>query len=287
MKKGSFTLRPINSADLTEAMKLSTGEGWNQTQTDWKFLIGNPGNVCMVAETSKHVIGTTTAINYSDDVAWIGMVLVNREYRGLGVAKTLLTNVLNQVKNCKSVKLDATPAGQQVYQNFGFKDEYVIARMTNTMVKELTDVEVDTVPERIQPDDLPEIIGLDELTFGTNRGQLIRFFLNRYPAKGWVLKRDKKISGFVLGRDGNKFHHVGPLVAKTTKDAKILVSKALSSLVDQPVAVDILGDKDSLIELLKTIGFIEQRKFIRMYKDVNPFPGLVDQQYLICGPEFG
>ena len=30
-----------------------------------------------------------------------------------------------------------------------------------------------------------------------------------------------------------------------------------------------------------------QRHFVRMYKKENSFPGIVDKQYLICGPEFG
>ena len=68
--------------DIGGAMRLSTEQGWNQTKMDWKLLIENPQNVCLLAASGKKIIGTTTAINYSNNVAWIGMVLVDKEYRG-------------------------------------------------------------------------------------------------------------------------------------------------------------------------------------------------------------
>ena len=111
-------LRPMELGDIGSALELSNAECWNQTEKDWKVLIENPENVWMMAEDGNHVIGTTTAINYSNQVAWIGMVLVDKEYRGQGVSKSLLTNIFKKLEYCKSVKLDATPQGQQVYHPF-------------------------------------------------------------------------------------------------------------------------------------------------------------------------
>ena len=287
MKSGSVTLRPMNLNDIPDAMRLSTAEGWNQTEKDWKLLIESPENVCFLAETSEKVVGTTTAINYLNDEAWIGMVLVDKEYRGIGDSKSLLSRVFNEVAFCKSIKLDATPAGQLVYQKFGFKDEYLIARMVNTSLNDSPAVEYDLIPEPIQLKHIDEIVAFDESVFGVNRRQLIQFLVEEYTGKGWLLKRDNKISGFVLGRDGRKYHQIGPLVAATPDDASILISKAMEQLANQPVVVDVLCDKEDLMDLLKAIGFVQQRHFIRMYKEDNRFPGTINRQYLICGPEFG
>lgn len=285
--KVAVTLRPMELSDITEAMKLSTAEGWNQTENDWRLLNENPENICLVGQIGNEVVGTTTAINYSNEEVWIGMVLVNREYRGLGIARSLLKAVCKKVESFKSVKLDATPAGREVYQQLGFKDEYFIVRMTNLSLKDLPKVASDAVAEPIQLQHICEIVALDAFTFGVNRQQLIEFLIREYPDKGWSLKRDNKLVGFVLGRDGNKYQHLGPVVAQTTADARILISKALESLNNQPAVVDVLRDKEDLISWLHSIGFIEQRHFIRMYKDENHFPGEIDKQYLICGPEFG
>jgi predicted GNAT family N-acyltransferase len=287
MEKPSFILRDMKLSDITSAMKLSNAEGWNQTENDWKLLVENAENICMVAESGNKVIGTTTAINYSNQVAWIGMVLVATEYRSMGISKSLLTNIFKRLEHVKSIKLDATPEGQQVYKKLDFRDEYLIVRMTNISMRNIAMGDDDTQAEPVEFHHTREIIELDEFIFGANRKQLITFLVNEYPAKSWLLKRNNIIAGFVLGRDGNRYPQVGPVVASTTSDAKILIIKALNNLTNQSVLVDVLADKDWLLNWLHSIGFIKQRHFTRMYKNENLLPEITSKQYLIAGPEFG
>jgi GNAT superfamily N-acetyltransferase len=274
--------------DIGDAMKLSTAEGWNQTEKDWKLFLENPGNIGRVAECDHNVVGTTTAINYEKKVTWIGMVLVDKAYRGRGISKSLLASVLKELAYSESLKLDATPAGQEVYKKFEFKDEYSIDRMTNASVADLLPGDdSDIVTEPIQSKHIPEIIALDEIAFGANRAQLINYLVKEYPGKATFVKRNNVITGFALGRDGSRYHHIGPVMASNPADAKILVADALRKLPHQPVVVDVPGDKNELIAWLHSIGFIKQRHFIRMYKKENTRPGIPANQYLIAGPEFG
>jgi GNAT superfamily N-acetyltransferase len=287
MEKASFIIRDMKPGDIDSAMKLSVAAGWNQTEKDWKLLVDNIDNVCLLAESGDNVIGTTTAINYANEIAWIGMVLVDKEYQGQGISKSLLAHLFKKSGHFKSVKLDATPAGQQVYKKLDFIDEYRIVRLTNTAVKNLPPVDDDIWPEPVDSQDIREIIELDEFIFGANRAQLITSLVNEYPGKAWLLKRNNHITGFALGRDGNKYHQVGPVIASTTPEAKILITKAVNALSDQSVVVDVLADKDDLLDWLYANGFINQRHFTRMYKKENLLPGITSKQYLIAGPEFG
>jgi len=288
MRKTDFIVRPMRPADIVYAMELSKAEGWNQTENDWKLLIESPQNVCLLAEWNKKIIGTTTAMNYANQMAWIGMILVAKEYRGQGVSKLLLTNILKQLESFASIKLDATPAGQQVYEKFDFKEEYVITRVVTGSMKNLSFHDDDTVlAESIRLKDIEKIIALDERVFGTNRRQLIEWLIKQYPRKAWLLKRNNSIAGFALGREGNKYHQVGPVFGSTINDVKMLIRKALKELINQPVVIDVLYEKQDLINWLNSIGFTMQRQFVRMYKKENLFPGIVNKQYLICGPEFG
>ena len=287
MRKTDFIVRPMQPGDIVYAMKLSNAEGWNQTEKDWKLLIESPQNVCLVAEYNNKIIGTTTAMNYANQIAWIGMVLVATECRGQGVSKLLLTNVLKKLESFASIKLDATPAGQQVYKKFDFKDEYLVTRVVTVSMKNLSFDDDTILAESIRLKDIEEIIALDEHVFGTNRRQLIESLIKRYPHKAWLLKRNNSISGFALGREGNKYHHVGPVFGSTINDVKMLIRKALKELINQPVVLDVLNEKEDLINWLNSIGFTMQRQFVRMYKKENSFPGIVNKQYLICGPEFG
>ena len=287
MRKTDFIVRPMQPDDIVYAMKLSNAESWNQTEKDWKLLIESPQNVCLVAECNNKIIGTTTAMNYANRIAWIGMVLVATEWRGQGVSKLLLTNILKKLESFPSIKLDATPAGQRVYEKFDFKDESRIARVVTGSMKNLSLDDDPVLTESIRLNDIEEIIGFDEHIFGSNRGRLIESLIHRYPQKAWLLRRNNSIAGFALGREGNKYHQVGPVFGSTSDDVKILIRKALKELTNQPVVIDVLCEKEDLINWLYSIGFTMQRHFVRMYKKENSFPGDLNKQYLICGPEFG
>ncbi len=289
MQKEDVIIRRIQWSDLSEAMRLSTEQGWNQTETDWRLILENPQNSCLLAEYHGKIIGTTAAMNYSNDVAWINMVLVDKEYRSHGISKSLLEKIVTELQNCKSIKLDATPEGQQVYKQFNFSDEYSISRMTNDSIKNLSFNNEDLLPEPILLTHIPEIIAYDEQVFGANRSSLIESLIKEYPHQAWMLKRNHSVAGFALGRAGRKYQQIGPVMASTYTDAKILITKSLIEAEDKnkPIVADVLNDKEDLIDWLSSIGFIQQRYFVRMYRGHNPFPGNIDQQYLICGPEFG
>ncbi|MEJ7589529.1 MAG: hypothetical protein WKI04_18410, partial [Ferruginibacter sp.] len=143
-----------------------------------------------------------------------------------------------------------------------------------------------TLPQRVQPKNLPQIIALDQLVFGASRAQFINALVKEYPGKCWMLNRNSSLTGFMLGRDGNNYQQIGPVVARDTVDAKSLISAALNDLANQPVVVDVLADKTGLVDWLQAIGFIQQRQFTRMYKNEN-IQSDSDKQYLVAGPEFG
>ena len=268
-------------------MKLVVAESWNQTEKDWEFLILEDGNICLAAEINGRLVATATAINYDNLVAWIGMVLVNKQQRGKGISKLLLNALFDNLKHCKSIKLDATPAGQPVYKKLGFADEYTISRMVNSAVKVDPKRESRLIPQKIKESDITEIIDFDRRVFGADRSGLLRFLINENRNRSWFLKENNKITGFVLGRMGNRFYQIGPLSALNTEVAEALILAVIKGLNEVPVVIDVPDDKKELITWLNSIGFGKRRFFIRMFQYKNQFPGEVGAYYLIAGPEFG
>ena len=169
----------------------------------------------------------------------------------------------------------------------GFENEYSICRFTNSSLKNSFTGKYEISPEPVQTKDIPEIVKFDKFIFGVERTSLINFLIKNYPDKAWLLKRNNQIAGYALGRDGTRFNQIGPVSALTTNDAKILITEALKSLTGKPVVMDIIEDKKDLSDWLNSIGFINKRPFVRMYYKDNPYPGILDRQYLICLPEFG
>ena len=87
----------MRATDLVALMQIKNDENWNQTEEDWLFLIKSNPKCCLVAILENRVIGTVTAINYHQKLAWIGMMLVSKKYRGLGISKILLNTVIENL----------------------------------------------------------------------------------------------------------------------------------------------------------------------------------------------
>lgn len=286
MDNNNITIRNLETEDIPAAMELVLAEGWNQTENDWRLFLSHPGNVCKCAEKGGKVVGTTTSYNFSDKVAWISMVLVHKNFRGLGISKMLLNSVLNELKNCKSIKLDATPAGRNVYRQFGFVEEYRISRMINNSFKHSITLGTES-SLKIMKADVANIIEFDHNVFGGSRPHLIKAWISDNPKNSWIIKHQDQISGFVLGRKGNRFFQIGPVSAKNEFEAKALILQVLNNLTGEPVVIDIMMDKTTLADWLTTIGFEKRREFTRMFYKGNSFPGNKTKQFVIGGPEFG
>src|SRR5690242_21115179 len=107
-------LRKLTANDITAAFELSTDAGWNQTENDWRRLLDLSPKGCLAIELAGEVVATATIVTYERRLAWIGMVLTRKTYRGRGFAKRLLNEALAlaDILGVESVKLDATDQGK-------------------------------------------------------------------------------------------------------------------------------------------------------------------------------
>lgn len=285
MKSPQFHIRQMEDADLPAAMDIKNKEGWNQLLQDWEFLLHDKANHCLVAVHQSRVVATVTAITYDHRLAWIGMMLVRQEYRGLGLAKMLMHAILERLEDYPAIKLDATPAGFSLYEALGFVSEYSIWRMVRpTGSRSLTHHET-SVP--LEERSLQKINNLDQKIYGIDRKNLLRYLYEQPPGISRLLEGPPSAKGYIMGRPGTNYHQIGPLNAVSTDIAISLLSSALSRLDHQSIVVDVLADKGPLITWLQAQGFTPQRELIRMYYKYNPFPGIRSQQFLISGPELG
>ena len=288
MNTGSpVKLRKMVLSDMDSLMKLKDAEGWNQLEKDWALLINYQESVNLVAVLDDHIVGTITAINYANTVAWIGMMLVDREYRGRGISKLLLLDAIDKLNRCKSIKLDATPAGRPVYLKLGFIDEYTLYRMTNPSVSKISLSDNPFKTEQIKPADIQEIAALDKKVFGADRTELIKRLYETCPELAWLIKENNSVAGFCMGRQGQNFTQIGPVYALSAKGAKTLIRSAINQVTGQAVVVDIPAERAETKQWLEACSFISQRPFERMYLSNNPHPGIIENQYLISGPELG
>jgi len=286
----TISLRPMVLSDMPDLMRLKNAESWNQTEQDWAFLINQNQHYCLVACNGELIVGTVTAMKYGNNLAWIGMMLVAAAFRGQGISKLLLNAIIEKLQYCNAIKLDATTAGIPVYTKLGFTAEYEICRMTTPALSFDKKAQTDNSNYVIQPvndSNINEVSALDHHFYGINRSELFQFLMKQENHNCWCLTQDNSLRGYVFCRIGSKHLQIGPLQAKSTAEAKILLIKVLQNISGKPVLVDVLMEQYELIDWLISIGFVAQRSFMRMYLKNNISTKQLENQFLIAGPELG
>jgi hypothetical protein len=136
-------------------------------------------------------------------------------------------------------------------------------------------------------EDLDEVTALDAEAFGISRINVIRALFEMAKQYAWVNSLDgKNIDGFILGRSGNNFEQMGPIVAHDSNAAISLVEAATSLAEGKAIGLDMYGHSGWL-EWLQNNGFSKQRTFTRMVRGEDVTPENIDHLFAISGPEMG
>lgn len=278
-------IRKMTAGDIPLGMRLKSMANWNQLESDWELLLreGNEGN--LVAVYNGEDCGTTTTISYEQKFCWIGMVLVDPAYRGLGIGSALLKEANKLAKNNDTIRLDATPTGSGLYEHLGFINECTLERMVwdrNFPFQEPTH-EVFPVDEEM----LQEIIVKDSLVFGANRESVIKHFFNNAPEYALYIGKNDYLKGYCFGRHGYYYEQIGPIIAEDLETAYDLLLNAMKNGGGKPVALDTFIFNNQWLATLNKLGFQRQRPLYRMYRGHLTTPGIKEKQFAIAGPELG
>ncbi len=265
-------------------MRLKESARWNQTEDDWRRLLQMDARGCFCATVDDRVVATTTTTTYGIKLAWIGMVLVDPDYRRRGIATKLMKRALDYLTEVKvvTVKLDATPEGQMVYENLGFKVESLIERWDGTAH---ANSEVSFAP--FDTSNCDEIFALDRRAFNADRSRLIeKLIADACVAPQIVAAPDGHVHGYALARRGSNADYLGPLVAIDLETATTLFDATLAQLPGQQVYVDVNTNFQKGAEMLAAGGFVKQRDLIRMSYGAESNP-TSESVFAIAGPEIG
>jgi GNAT superfamily N-acetyltransferase len=274
----------MTAADILLGLKLARQAGWNQIESDWRRFLAMEPDGCFVGELDGAPVATTAAFIFGP-VAWIAMVLVDIESRRKGVATTLLKHALDFLdeQGVKTVRLDATAAGQPVYEKLGFVPEYPLTRYMG----------------RVQPSPRPSalilpptigrqlkaIVAFDRGMTATLREKMLARLFEESPEITRALYREGRVEGYVTGRRGANATLIGPCIA-TAYAGPILLGDAFGRCADQPIFIDVPRDNAPAIEIAEKSGLTAQRHFTRMCRGVR-IEDHVEAIWASSGPEKG
>jgi GNAT superfamily N-acetyltransferase len=274
-------IQAMTTADLPLGLRLSREASWNQTEADWRRFLDLQPDGCFVAEWDGTPVGTTTTSIFGP-VAWVAMVLVDEAFRGRGIGTALMHHVLEFLdrRRIPTVRLDATPLGQPLYERLGFVEQFRLARYEGTLPPNSPVSGVEKVPvQRWET-----LAALDAAVTGTDRRSLLLRLFSEEPDRVRFWNGDSA-TGFMFARSGRRAVQLGPCIV-SPEAGPLLFADVFHRYAGQCVFLDIPVSNEVATRLAEAQGLTVQRYLTRMCRGI-PVGERIEWLWASSGPEKG
>lgn len=307
-----LTTRPFSEADLEFGLRLTEQAGWNQTPDDWRRAWELAPDGAFVAQIDGRDAGVVTTCVHGPvprgespqgAVAWIALLLVEANLRNRGAGRLLLDTALDWLdrRSIPTVRLDATPLGQPLYEQRGFVADFSLIRFAGRVAsiaewvesRASSHVNEATNPSRIDVGlshlseaSLGEARAIDQTVVGADRTELLERLSSLAPDAGRIARQAGRAVGFALARPGRVATQIGPCLALAPDAGEALLRDAFARNVGRLVYVDVPADNEAACHWARAVGLAEQRRLLRMTRGPRRTESLA-ALWASVGPEKG
>lgn len=222
----------FSDVHLDGALRLSQEMGWPYRREDWAFALTLGQG--FVLERGGALIGTSGWFPYGETHATAGLIIVSRAAQGRGYGAKLMDALLEAARP-RTILLNATAEGRALYERRGFRAVGVIHQHQG-VARTGGEAPSPDLVRRMGPADAGAVARLDREATGLDRGPLLRRLAD--VGEGHVLLGNGAPVGYAVSRLFGRGHVIGPVVAPSAAEARILVSAALARLEDHFVRID-------------------------------------------------
>ncbi len=266
-----FSLRAMRAADMEACHRLTLALKWPHRLDDWQFVEALGSGFVIDDETPGHttpsLAGSGLVWRYGDSHAALGMVIVANALQGLGLGRQLMERLLAEAGD-RSVLLNATAAGQALYEKLGFVATGKLHQHQGSVFQ----APLMALPAgvRVRPlgaNDAPRLLALDQRASGMDRSAVITALMD--VSEGVAIAGDGGMLGFALVRRFGHGRVIGPVVAPDAEHAKALISHWINTYGGTFMRVDV-PDHAGLSEWLGDLGLTRVDTVVSMCKGSSP-----------------
>ena len=285
--KTELELMEFDKYDVLGLVELSTSVGWDYDEYEIRTVMSS-GKIYGHKNAVGRIVSSAAIIPYDTDLASIGMVIVNDEYRGLGLGKKATQKCIDSVSQNTPIMLISTEDGKPLYEKLGFitvdsvhkylSDNYIPSKLFNNQ-QEIT-------IEKYRENDINEIIELDSAAFGDRRSKLLLNRINQSKQCLIVRNLNGKIIGFGLSILGPLNLLIGPIVAPDVQTASLIIDELLINHQGK-LRIDVPSSNDELMLFLQESGFAKVSNPPIMIKNSKNMPYRNKELFAITAQIFG
>lgn len=278
-----LTIRRMTDADIPLGLRLKQQARWNQTEADWRRMLDLSLDGGFVAHFDGTPVGTCVTCCFGP-VAWIAMVLVDAAHRRRGIGAALLGHALDFLdrRSIRTIRLDATPLGQPLYEKLGFVADFSLTRFAG---ERLSRPPNDSLAEQASAQWLPQIAAIDHRVVGVDRRALLDRLCAENPRTFLFAHRRQSVTGFAAARPGSAAAFLGPCIAEPDAGESLL-DATRSLLAAEKVFIDIPIPNRRATAWAHARGLLEHRPLLRMHRG-EPCLEDLDRLWASSGPELG
>lgn len=255
-------IRNLKPEDINEVKRLCSMVHWPYTWQDIKRLHELEPQGCFCAEDDNQFIGQSVGIMMGT-LGAIGVIIVHENYRRRGIGAALTTETLNYLQNkgAKTVKLDATPEGYNIYKKLGFLDEFSVCHYVGGLVCSQPLTRSSEVKPLVAAD-LEAIIKFDEFAFGANRANVLKALFK--DSSAFMVRHGSETQGYVMYRPTDTGYWLGPFIANDVLSAEKLLQQVLAELSGKEIRLGVPSTNPKATDLFREYDFEVEFETMRM-----------------------
>lgn len=277
-------IQQLNEEHIPDLIRLSERLGWDYDKPELQTAFRS-GSLYGHLNAGK-VISSAAIFPYGKVLASLGMVMVDPEFRRMGLGKEAATKCLN-LHTGTPVTLVTTKEGKSLYERLGFQTvDYVHKLIGEYSYNESVHVPKNIEMKPLLAEDLEEMTRLDSIATGSDRSL---FLANRFhQAKDTIQIRRKngEMLGYGFSISLPEMTLIGPIIAKD-QDLALTLIHELAKKHRDIVRLDLLSKHQSLIQKLKNRDLKEIRRAPIMMKLADQLPGDTNQLFAVASQAFG
>ncbi|QNK89113.1 GNAT family N-acetyltransferase [Sporosarcina sp. resist] len=241
--------------DLQSIIRLSESVGWDYDEKEIKTILLS-GKIFGHIDQNGTIISSAAIIPYEENLASLGMVIVNPKYRRRGLASSVVKKCLSVVPKGTKILLISTEKGLSLYRKLGFvKVGYVSKyiceqwRDTNRIINCNKNKVV-----KMEEKHFSDVCVLDRESFGARRSTYLYNRIKQSEKSFVSLDKEGNINGFGLSILGKENLILGPIIANTYEIATLITERLVNGYLGR-VRIDVPSGNEEYMSFVESKGF--------------------------------